>query len=200
MAGRRVTLPELIAEIERDLVFFDESGGGVTLSGGEPLSQPRFVSALLGACRDRRINTVLETCGYAHPDTFMAVARRADLVLFDLKLMDPAKHRRYTGVANREVLRNLEALAASGHPAVVRIPVVPGINDSEADRRQFTEYLAGIGIGRVELLPYHRIGTDKYKKLGLAYTLESTPEPTGAELLRFSDALARAGLDTSIGG
>ena len=114
IAGKRVTLGELLREVERDLIFFEESGGGVTLSGGEPVSQPRFAEALLGACRERGIHTVLETCGFAHPDTFLRVALSADLVLFDLKLMDPARHQQYTGVSNRGILRNLEQLVEHG--------------------------------------------------------------------------------------
>ncbi len=200
IAGRRVTLDELIAEIEKDLVFFDESGGGVTLSGGEPLSQPRFVSALLGVCRDRRIDTVLETCGFAPPFTFDRIASRAGRVLFDLKIVDDDRHRRYTGVSNRWILQNLETLAGSGHPLTVRIPVIPGINDSDTDLRQFSQLLSGLGIERVELLPYHRIGTDKYRKLGWTYPLDSVGEPTPADLHRFAGVLEQAGVHAGIGG
>ena len=121
IAGRRMGLAELMAEIEKDVVFFDQSGGGVTLSGGEPVSQHRFAAGLLGACRDRGIHTVLETCGYAHREPFLKLALMADLVLFDLKTLDREKHKRYTGVRNDQILRNLEALARSGRPPVVRI-------------------------------------------------------------------------------
>ena len=195
IAGRRITLSELIAEIEKDVVFFDESGGGVTLSGGEPLSQPAFVSALLRACRGRGIHTVIETCGFAHPAIFLDVATRADLVLFDLKLLDPVKHRRYTGVANERILGNLEALAASGRPMAVRIPVVPGINDSDADLRQFSNFLSHAGVRRADLLPYHRTGMDKYKRLGLMYGCKDIAEPTPADLDRVVRILSEEGID-----
>jgi len=198
IAGRRLTVGELVAEIERDLVFFEESGGGVTLSGGEPLAQPRFVSALLGACRDRGIPTALDTCGYAHSAVFLDVALAADLVLFDLKLMDPARHKQYTGVGNRRILANLEALVARGRPVTVRIPVMPGINDSDDDIRQFTRYLTGLPASQVELLPYHHVGAGKYKRLGLTYRLPAAPQPTEADLARFSDALTRAGLKVRV--
>lgn len=200
IAGRRITLRGLIAEIEKDLVFFEESGGGVTLSGGEPLSQPRFVSALLRACRERGIHTAIETCGFAPSSPFLEAALLADLVLFDLKLMDPEIHKRFTGVSNARILANLEALVARGRAVTVRIAVVPGINDGEGETRRFAQYLAGLRIAGVELLPYHRIGVEKYKRLGMAYRLEDTPPPAPAEMDRFAGALAQAGLRVTIGG
>jgi pyruvate formate lyase activating enzyme len=198
IAGRRLTVGELITQIERDLIFFEESGGGVTLSGGEPLAQPRFVSALLGACRDRGIRTVLETCGYAPSGVFPTVALLADLVLFDLKLMDPVKHKQYTGVSNRRILANLEQLVARGGAVTVRIPVLPGINDADDDIRQFARYLAELPARQVELLPYHHIGAGKYKRLGLTYRLGDAPQPSAADLERFRDVLARAGLNVRV--
>jgi pyruvate formate lyase activating enzyme len=200
IAGRRMTVGELVAEIEKDLVFFEESGGGVTLSGGEPLAQPRFVAALLGACRDRGIRTVLDTCGYAPPSVFLAVALLANLVLFDLKLMDPLKHKQYTGVSNRRILANLEELVARGRPVTVRIPVLPGINDADDDIRQFARYLAELPVAQVELLPYHHIGAGKYQRLGLTYRLGHAPQPTAADLARFRDALTHAGLNVRVRG
>jgi pyruvate formate lyase activating enzyme len=200
IAGRRLTVGELVAEIERDLIFFEESAGGVTLSGGEPLAQPRFVSALLGACRERGIRTVLDTCGYAPSGVFLNVAPLADLVLFDLKLMDPVRHKQYTGVSNRRILANLEQLVASGGAVTVRIPVLPGINDTDDDIRQFARYLEKLPASEVELLPYHHIGAGKYKRLGLTYRLGDAPQPTAADLARFRDALVRAGLNVRVRG
>ena len=190
VAGKRMTLAEVLQEIEKDSIFYDESGGGVTLSGGEPVAQPRFAEALLQACRERGIRTVLETCGFAHPDTFPRVALAADAVLFDLKLMDPVKHRRYTGVSNRWILQNLEALAQRGRKLKVRIPVVPGINDSAEDAAQFAEFLNRLAIRDIELLPYHRIGSEKYRRLGLVYRLADTPQPAAAEVERMARAIA----------
>jgi pyruvate formate lyase activating enzyme len=200
IAGRRITLGELIAEIEKDVVFFDESGGGVTLSGGEPLSQPHFASALLRECRKRGIHSVLETCGFAHRATFLEVAGCADLVLFDLKLPDPEKHRRYTGVPNEMILGNLEALAASGRPTLVRIPVVPGINDSDSDIDAFAGLLSHAGVRVVELLPYHRTAIDKYERMGATYRCADTTEPTPAGMARFAGALTGAGIEVANGG
>jgi pyruvate formate lyase activating enzyme len=200
LAGQRYTVAELIAEVEKDVVFFDESGGGVTLSGGEPLSQPVFVAAFLRACRERGIGTVIETCGFAQPETFLNTALLAGQVLFDLKLVDPEKHRLYTGVPNDPILRNLEALIAR-HPAVtVRIPVVPGINDGDEEMAQFAVRLGSLRPCRVELLPYHRIGADKYRRLGLPSKLNDTAPPGAADLARFQDVLTRAGLRVTVGG
>jgi len=195
LAGRRVSLSELLAEIERDLVFFEQSGGGVTLSGGEPLAQPRFALALLRACRERRIHTTVETCGFAPQATFQAVAREAALVLFDLKTLDGDKHQRYTGVFNDLILCNLEWLAATGSPLVVRIPVIPTFNDSAKDARQFARYLSGLGVSRASLLPYHAAGREKYKRLGRAprWSGESAPVNGLAHKLR------EAGLTITIG-
>ena len=193
VAGKRTTLAEVLREIEKDAIFYDESGGGVTLSGGEPVAQSRFAEALLRACRDRGIHTVLETCGFAHPETFMRVALAADQVLFDLKLMDPVRHKQYTGVSNRRILHNLEQLAARRSALRVRIPVVPGINDSDEDAGQFREYLKRLAIRDIELLPYHRIGSEKYRRLGLAYRIPDTPEPVAAEMTRMTRAIVGGG-------
>jgi pyruvate formate lyase activating enzyme len=200
IAGRRFTVGGLLKEIERDLVFFEESGGGLTLSGGEPMAQPHFVSALLDECRERRIHTAIETCGFAESGAFLRVALAADLVLFDLKLVDPEKHRRHTGASNQPILHNLEGLVARGRAVTVRIPVVPGINDAEEDIGQFAGYLARLRVRQVELLPYHQTGVEKYRRLGSTYRLKQTPLPAAPDLERFRDGLARAGLRVTVGG
>ncbi len=200
IAGRRVRLRELMQEIERDLVFFEESGGGVTLSGGEPVCQSRFTAALLAECRRRRIHTTLETCGFAREEVFLQVALAADLVLFDLKIMDGQLHRYYTGVSNGSIQRNLEGLIAHGRPPVVRIPVVPGVNDSDEEIKRFVEYLAPLHPPRIELLAYHLAGLGKYQRLTASYRLRDTPEATANDVGRFVNAFERAGLNVVIGG
>ncbi len=199
ICGRSIGVTELVAEIERDVVFFDDSLGGVTLSGGEPMSQPRFALAVLRACQAHRIHTTVETCGFAHPAVFEAIAREADLVLFDLKLLDRTRHRRYTGVFNDAILQNLEKLAASGRRFAVRIPVIPGINDSNEDAESFAEYLVRVRPPAVDLLPYHRIGCGKYSRLGLPLRLVCDP-PGRERLDRFAQPLLEAGLEVKIGG
>ena len=194
VAGQRYTVDELIAEVQKDVVFFDQSGGGVTLSGGEPLSQPVFITSFLAACRQGGIATTLETCGLAQPAVFQQVALQADLVLFDLKFVHPVKHRQYTGVSNDLILRNLEQLVADQRPLTVRIPVIPGVNDSTEDIGGFVEYLSRLRPPAIELLPYHRIGADKYRRLGLPYKLPDTSQPNAADLAPFRNALTEAGL------
>jgi pyruvate formate lyase activating enzyme len=200
LAGRRITVAEALAEIARDRVFFEESGGGVTFSGGEPLAQPRFVEALAGACRERGIHTALETCGFAARDTLLRLGRAVDLVLFDLKLVDSDKHRQYTGVPSEPILRNLAALAAAGCRAIVRVPVVPGINDSAGDWEALSEFLTPVGLRQIHLLPYHRAGTEKYRRLGMTYTLPALAAPSPDHMRDIAARLQREGFHVNVGG
>jgi pyruvate formate lyase activating enzyme len=200
LAGRRMTVSEVLREVERDAVFFDESGGGVTLSGGEPLAQPWFAEPLLAGCRERRIHTTLDTCGFAPRSDFLRVAARADLVLFDLKLTDPDRHLKYTGVSNQVILENLEALSRTGRALVVRVPVIPGVNDDDEEVERLAGLLSDRGIRRVDLLPYHRIGADKYRRFGLSYRMAELEPPSPACMARIAEKLARAGLDVRQGG
>lgn len=200
LLGREMFVDEVLWEVERDFVFYEESGGGVTLSGGEPLLQPEFTQALLEACRSRGIHTVLETCGLAPESVVLAAAAQADLVLYDLKVLDAEKHRRYTGAPNDGILANLRALAGAGRPLVVRLPVIPGINDSAEDLAACTRFLVQLGLRRVDLLPYHRIGVDKYQRLGRPYRL---PEAAPADAER-NQAVAtffiQEGFEVTMGG
>jgi pyruvate formate lyase activating enzyme len=200
LAGRRIGLAEAVREVERDLIFFEESGGGVTLSGGEPLSQPRFAEALLDELGRRGIHTVLDTCGFAQRDTFLRIAKKASLVYFDLKLLDPVKHQTYTGVSNEPILDNFKALVEAGHPLRVRFPLIPGINDGDEDIEQMAKYLKGLGILRIDLLPYHKIGVDKYRRLGLEYRLTGLAPHTDAQLERISDKFRQNGFSIKLGG
>jgi pyruvate formate lyase activating enzyme len=200
VAGRTMTVSEIIAEAERDLVFFDESGGGVTFTGGEPLGQPELLEGLLHACRERRIHTTIETCGAAARENVLRIGGLADLILYDLKLLDPARHRLYTGAPNRNILENLEALVAAGHPVTVRIPVVPGVNDGANQVRVACDYLSGLHGTRVELLPYHRAGAEKYRRLGREYRMEQTAAPTDAAMAAIAAEMAVAGIAVKIAG
>ena len=200
VAGREMTVAEVVDEVERDSVFFDQSGGGVTLSGGEPLSQPGFAAALLWECRARGIHTVLDTCGMADETTFLRVSAQADLVLYDLKLVDAALHARYTGAANAGILRNLEALAATGRPVIVRVPLIPGVNDGADQIAGLASLLHRLGLSRLDLLPYHRIGIQKYRRLGVAYRMEEVRVPSAAEIDRAAGRLRGEGFTVRVGG
>ena len=200
VAGRTMTVTEIVTEIERDVVFFDESGGGVTFTGGEPLGQPELLEALLHACRERRIHTTIETCGAATRETVLRLGGLADLILYDLKILDPSRHRQYTGASNRHILENLEALVTAGRPVTVRLPVVPGINDGPADVRAACDYLAKLNLTRVDLLPYHRAGAEKYRRLGREYRLVQTAPPTDAAMAAMAAEMEAVGIPVRIAG
>lgn len=184
MVGRHYSVEEVLEILEEDRIFYDESLGGVTFSGGEPFAQPGFLAELLDGCRERDLPVVLDTCGHVDPVVFREVGCRASALLFDLKMMDEARHQEFTGVHNRWILQNLRWAAGGGgaerRPALtVRIPLIPGINDDEANLRGSAHFLAGlVSPPPVDILPYHRLGVDKYERLGREYHLpDATPPP-----------------------
>jgi pyruvate formate lyase activating enzyme len=201
IVGRDVAPAQVMAEIERDLPFYDESGGGATFSGGEPLLQPDFLLALLRACREKEIHTALDTCGFAGWETLDMVREYVDLFLYDLKLMDAARHRRFTGVSNELILRNLGKLSARGHEIVLRVPVIPGINDDEENIRGLGACAAALpGLNRVDLLPYHRIGAEKYQRLNQVYSLPEVHAPSQDRMAEIAETIQAFGLHVTIGG
>ena len=195
-----MTRSEILGEIERDRIFFDESGGGVTFSGGEPLSQPELLEALLTACRERRIHTAFETCGAAPRATLLRAAALAGLVLYDVKLLDPARHREYTGASNRQTLENLDALIAAGADVVARIPLVPGVNDRPQDIRDFRDYFATVRPARLDLLPYHRAGAEKYQRVGRDCLMNGVAPPSETHVAAIAAELSLAGIPVKIDG
>jgi pyruvate formate lyase activating enzyme len=199
IAGREVTVAELVAEIERDVAFFDGSGGGVTFSGGEPLMQAAFLGDAIRACRELGIHTAVETAGFA-PWPAVELAATADLVLFDLKLHDEARHRFYTGVSNRPILENLARLAATSANLRVRIPLVPGVNDTAAEVDGLGRFLASAGIREVDLLPYHTAGVAKYRRLGRSAPMPEAVPPSPSQVEAARRHLERFGLFVRAGG
>lgn len=199
LAGRWMSVAAVVREIEKDVAFFDESGGGVTLSGGEPLAQPHFVDALLEACAGRHINTVVDTCGLVDKNVLLCLSEKVDLFLYDLKVLDPVKHQKYAGASNDSILENLEALARRKKPIVVRFPVIPGINDGAEDIRQMAAFLSRLGLLRIDLLPYHRIGLEKYRRLGMQYRLEGLESPAPEHLRHIAQQFEREGFAVRVG-
>jgi pyruvate formate lyase activating enzyme len=170
--GREMTVADVLAEIERDVAFYDESGGGVTLSGGEPLAQREFTLALLQACKAREIHTALDTCGFASWSVLDGVRPYVDLFLYDLKLMDDSRHREVVGVPVGPILANLRALSERGHAIRIRVPVIPGINDDDESIRQIAAFAASLpGLEGIDLLPYHSTAADKYARMNKPYKL-----------------------------
>jgi pyruvate formate lyase activating enzyme len=188
-------------EIERDTVFYDQSGGGVTFSGGEPLSQPDFLLELMRECKDRDISIAVDTSGKAPLDIVKSVAELADLFLYDLKLLDARRHEQFTGSTNDEILANLQWLSANGPPVVVRFPLFPGINDDHENVTALGEFVAGLSDGTsIDILPYHRAGIDKYSRLGHAYQMADAVPPSEEVISSVADTLQRFGLKVLVRG
>jgi pyruvate formate lyase activating enzyme len=166
--GRRISSEELIAEIERDIPFFDESGGGVTFSGGEPLAQPEFLSEMLDLCAEREIHRAVDTCGFADPKILATIAGKTDLFLFDIKIIDAEVHRKVTGQDNGRILKNLRRLSDSGCRVEVRIPVIPSMTDGRDNIEAAAALLSSLSNPpTVRLLPFHRTALEKYKRFGM---------------------------------
>jgi pyruvate formate lyase activating enzyme len=178
MVGRVVSVQDLMEEIERDVVFYDQSGGGVTFTGGEPLMQRRFLYDCLLACKKQEIRVAVDTSGYSGWGGFESINPLVDLFLFDLKLIDENRHKQYTSVSNQVILDNLQKLAQTNAHIIVRIPLIPGINDDEENITSTAAFLARLDkLDGVELMPYHEIGLAKYQAMGMKYALEGTHLP-----------------------
>ena len=189
--GRKVSADEVVKEVLRDKVFFDRSGGGITLSGGEPLAQPRFASHIMEKCKEAGINVCVETSGYAIWDVAQPLFARSDYILYDVKLLDPEKHRTLMGVDNAIMLQNLKRLASWHQGLQVRITVVPGINLDVESLVEVAAFCREIGISNMQWLPYHRLGMHKYEELGREYQLPHTLPPGRTELLQLADEVSR---------
>jgi len=199
--GKYVSVDEVLEEINRDRIFFDASGGGITASGGEPTAQPEFVTELLKRCKERQIHTAIETCGYAEWSILEKVLKYTDLVLYDIKEMDPAKHKEFVGVRNDLILENAKKISSKLIPMVVRIPIIPGYNDREHNIEATGRFISELrGVREVNLLPYHRFGEAKYKRLGLKYRLEELKQPREERLKSIKGAMESTGLEVKIGG
>ena len=201
IAGRGVTVAEVMTEIEKDAVFYDESGGGVTFSGGEPLSQPDFLLELLRSCKARGFGTALDTCGHAEPEVFQKVAEHVDLFLYDLKLIDDARHLQFTGASNESIHENLRWLAEQRADVLIRFPLLPGINDDGENIDALGNLLSSLPVRYgVDILPYHRMGVDKYKRLGRDHKFPELQPPTEQQISEVAGRLKSYGLHTTVRG
>jgi pyruvate formate lyase activating enzyme len=199
--GWPVTVPELVSTIERDIPFYEQSKGGVTFSGGEPLCQAEFLMAMLKACGQLEIHRAVDTCGYAASDVLLQVARFTDLFLFDLKALDPVTHRAETGVDNAGILANLKQLSGSGADIVIRIPLIPGVNDDEQHLSNIGEFIAALPRKHpVDLLPYHAAAAGKYKKLGIGLRGSNVTPPAKERVAEIAQHLSAFGLTVNVGG
>jgi pyruvate formate lyase activating enzyme len=201
LLGGSMSVAEVMASVRKDRVFYDESGGGVTISGGEPLSQPQFLLALLDACRREGISTALDTTGFGQTGHLLAAAQMADLVLYDLKVLDANRHLHLTGVSNEIILANLKHLDREHHNIWIRLPVVPGLNDDPQNLQQLADFIVGLHhVTLVNLLPFHRTGIDKYARLGKTHALDDVHAPSVGLLETAVKIFHDAGLNARIGG
>ncbi len=200
LAGLEMTVDDVMQEIIKDRVFHDDSSGGVTFSGGEPLLQPVFLLALLRACRQAGTHTAVDTCGFVKQSTLLQVAALADLILFDLKMLDEVSHRNFTGVSNQIILENLREVCRK-HPSVwLRMPLIPGINDG-AELDAMAQFAVSLStIRQINLLPYHRTGVQKFRRFGRDCRLPEVLPPSAAEIQAAVEVFAARGLDVKVGG
>jgi pyruvate formate lyase activating enzyme len=199
-SGKITSVAEVTKEIEKDKAFYDESGGGVTFSGGEPLMQMDFLEGLLEEFGKKGIHAAVDTCGYAPKRDFARIMGKVDFFLFDIKVMDEKVHKKFTGVSNKLILENFTQLADDGCNILVRFPVIPGINDDVRNVNRTGEFLRKNGVENIHLLPYHRAGIAKYGSLGRRYKLNSVRSPSEDELKRVKRKLDTFGLRVKIGG
>ncbi|MDR1135582.1 MAG: choline TMA-lyase-activating enzyme [Clostridiales Family XIII bacterium] len=202
IAGTYMSVSDLVDIVMEDKAFYDYSGGGVTLGGGEVLMQPEAAISLLAACKRQGVNTAIETSGYANMETVMRFAEYVDCFLYDVKHFDPEEHLKYTGVRNERILENLAALLERRYAVKVRIPLLCGINDGERSidgicgfLRPYADYKNFKGV---DLLPYHKLGVNKYSQLDIKYPLSGDPVPDDAVLTRVKAMFNNRGLDAAV--
>jgi pyruvate formate lyase activating enzyme len=199
--GREMSVDEVLEEAGKDLVFYEQSGGGVTLSGGDPFVQPVFAGAILDACRRRGIRTALDTAGVSSDGALDRLAAKTDLVLFDLKVMDDARHREFTGVSNAPILDNLKRLAAGKTEVWVRIPLVAGVNDDDGNVRRTIAFLVSLKtVRRVGILPYHSGGLEKARRIGRESRFRRFETPSEERIAAVETAFRQAGFEVRGGG
>lgn len=203
IVGREMSVPEVMNEVELDRAFFDESGGGVTFTGGEPLAQPEFLYELAETCRDLEIHTAVDTSGLAGPRVIEQLAPLVDLWLYDVKTVDCDSHISAVGCANELPISNLRWLVNQGRDVMLRIPLIPGFNDDDGSLAGFVGLLESLDWKRpaqVAILPYHRLGNEKYARLGRRYRMGEVGEPGGDDIDRARRVFESAGIGVRIGG
>jgi pyruvate formate lyase activating enzyme len=195
MVGRHVIPAQLIAEIVRDVPFYDQSGGGVTFTGGEPMLQTEFLKETLHLCKEQHIHTAVDTSGLTSWENFHLILSLVDLFLYDVKLMDGPLHKKYTTVSNKLILNNLRKLSETGAHIIVRIPLIPGVNEDDENIEQTASTLAKLpALEGTEVMPYHDIHTAKYKALGMEYIMKDVKPPTEEQVSRVEETLFSHGI------
>jgi len=199
ISGRLISVEEVIEIVKKDALFYRNSGGGITLSGGEPCCQPLFAINLLEQSHQCGFHTTLDTTGYAPWEVFESIVRHADLVLYDIKHVDPQRHKELTGVDNKLILDNLKRIILQKIQVIVRVPLIPGLNDSDDNIRRLGEFVVDLDSRiEVDLLPYHPLGTSKYSRLGREYMLSGTVQFREEEVEKIQQRLKSYGLNVVI--
>ena len=199
--GRDVTVGEVLDEVLKDRPYYRRSGGGITLSGGESLWQPEFAEVLLTACHESGINTAIETTGFAEPAVIERLLPQLDLVLMDIKHTDSRKHEEFTTRPNERILQNARLIAEKARQLIIRVPTIPGFNDTEEEIGAIAAFAAGLPhVNELHLLPYHRMGRDKYDGLGRPYLMGEVPPPSAEHMEQLKRVAERHGLTVHIGG
>ncbi|MFH0843816.1 MAG: glycyl-radical enzyme activating protein [Bacteroidota bacterium] len=202
-AGRWYPVDDVLEILEKEKIFFDESKGGVTFSGGEPLIQADFLLETLKACKKKGYHTAVDTSGYSPAENYLKIIPWTDLFLFDLKHMDNQTHIKYTGVSNKLILNNLKLILESGKDLFIRIPVIPGFNDSAENLNAFKQFILDLkrdNLKKISLLPYHRIGKAKYSRFRIPYRMEGIETPSRGRMNELKEFFEETGVKTRIGG
>ncbi|MEE8576181.1 MAG: glycyl-radical enzyme activating protein [candidate division Zixibacteria bacterium] len=201
IVGRAVSVDEVMEVILRDEIFYDESGGGVTFSGGEPMLQAEFLEELLSRCRQHRLHTTVDSCGYADWRKFERLLGLTDLFLFDLKLIDDQLHTKHIGVSNLKILANLKKLDQSGAEIVIRLPLIPGITDTSDNLDAVLRFLESLSsVRRIDILPYNRLAEDKVSRFRMNRPKLDMLTQSQAEMEAVARRFDKSGLDVRIGG
>lgn len=201
LVGKKMSVSEIMREIEKDRIFYEESGGGVTLSGGEPFSDPVFLKALLDRLSSKNIHVVVDTSGFFIYEKCSHLIEKVDMFLFDMKVMDPREHKEYTGQSNELVLENLKKITRSGKSVAARIPLIADINDSEKNIKDTCEFLRKLdNIIRVHILPYHKGGEAKHKRLGRPESKNSFKAPSEEKIESVKKIISGYGFSVKVGG
>ena len=201
IVGKDVTVSDIMPELLADLPYYRRSGGGITLSGGEILCQADFAGELLKACKEAGLHTAVESASSLDFSKIEKILPYLDLYLMDIKHMDSQKHKEYTGVSNERILENAKKIAQSGVELIIRTPVIPTFNDTPEDIRAISRFARGLeGVRELHLLPYHRLGSDKYAGLGRKYSLDEIEPPTREKMEYLLSVAEESGLKCKIGG